>query len=187
MVELDKAALDEAEHRGDYLLPKELLTFIEEYDDTVDRGIPIERLEAYADALEERGVQDVNADKMDQLVEQDLTDSEFWNGPDAIYQLEDGVSAFPPHWHDELTGEDDLMDYVYLISGDIASKGEPTGTGASGEGVPQDLLLDVASAVGPYSRDGAREELQRLRKEGKLEERADQHPQARVWPGKKEH
>jgi hypothetical protein len=43
-MELDSEALDTAEERGQYLLAKELLTFIEEYDDQVDRGVHIDRL-----------------------------------------------------------------------------------------------------------------------------------------------
>ncbi len=182
MTELDPAVLDTAEPRGQYLLPRELLTFVEQYDDTVDRGVPLERLEAYAAELDERGVQSVDADQIDAVVEEDLTDAEEWAGPDAIYRVDDGLSAFPPRWHDELGGEDDLMEYVDLISGAFAAGEKHTATGAAGEGVPQQLLFDAATALGPFTRDGAREELERLQKEGRVEEGADQHPEARVWP-----
>jgi len=38
------------------------------------------------------------------------------------------------------------------------------------------------SALGPFSRDGAKSEIERLREEGYVEELADQHPQARIIP-----
>lgn len=182
MTELDREALRTAEERGEYLLAKELLTFIEEYDDQVDRGVSLDRLEAYADALDERGVQSVDAEEMDELVEADRTDAESWAGPDAIYEVGDGFSAFPARWHDELGGEEDVLAFVDVINDDLDSGEKDTATGSTGDGVPQDLLLDAVSALSSLSRDGARSEIQRLREEGRVEERADQHPQARIIP-----
>ena len=181
-MELDREALRKAEERGQYLLPNELLTFIEEYDHEADRGVSLERLEAYADALDERGVQSVDAEQMDTLLEADRTDAESWVDADAIYEVDDGFSAFPARWHDELAGEDDLLRYVDVIDDDLDAGEKHTATGSSGDGVPQDLLLDAASALGPLSRDSARSEIERLRERGDVEERADQHPQARIIP-----
>ena len=181
-MELDSEALDTAEERGQYLLAKELLTFIEEYDDQVDRGVHIDRLEAYADALDERGVQSVGAEQMDALVEADRTDLATWVDADAIYDVGDGFSAFPARWHDELRGEEDVLRYVDVIDDDLSGGEKETATGATGDGVPQDLLLDAVSALGPFSRDGAKSEIERLREEGYVEELADQHPQARIIP-----
>lgn len=182
MAELDQDALDAAERRGQYLPLKDLLRYVERFDDQVDRGVPVDRLEAYADALAGRGVQSIDADAVDELLEANLTAAESWTGPDDVYDVGDGVSAFPARWHDELAGEDDLRAYVDHISGDLSTDDAHTATGAAGGGVPQQLLLDAASVFGPYSRDGARAELERLRDEGAVEERADQHPEARVWP-----
>ncbi|MCU4800986.1 hypothetical protein OB920_11455 [Halobacteria archaeon HArc-gm2] len=181
-MELDSEALDTAEERGQYLLAKELLTFIEEYDDEVERGVLVDRLEAYADALDERGVQSVDAEQMDELLEADRTDAETWVDSDAIYDVGDGFSAFPARWHDELRGEADVLRYVDVIDDDLAGGEKETATGATGDGVPQDLLLDAVSALGPYSRDGAKSEIERLREEGYVEELADQHPHARIVP-----
>lgn len=182
MTELHREALRKAEERGKYLLAKELLTFIEEHDEQVDRGVSLERLEAYADALDERGVPSVDAEQMDELLAADRTDSESWVDPDAIYEVGDGFSAFPPRWHDELGGEDDVLRYVDVIDDDLDHGEKHTATGSSGDGVPQDLLLDAVSALGPMSRDRAREQIERLRQEDYVEERADQHPQARIIP-----
>lgn len=180
MTELDPAALDAAEHRGQYLLPRELLAFVERFDEDADRGVTIDRLAAYADALDERGVQSVDASQMDEAVEADLTDVESWTDPDAIYRVDGSVSAFPARWHDELAGEDDLLTFVDVIESDLASGEKHTASGATGEGVPEPLLLDTASALGSLSRDGAKAEIARLREEGLLAEGADQNPNARV-------
>lgn len=182
MAELDQNALDAAEHRGQYILPRELLKFVERHDETVEGGVPLERLEEYAAALDERGVQSMDPDSLDELIEKNLTDEESWVGPDAVYRVGDGFSAFPARWHDELAGEDDLVTYVDDISGDLASEEKHTATGGAGTGVPEKLLLDTVSALGPFSRDGAKSELERLRNEGALEERTSQHPESRVWP-----
>lgn len=182
MNELDQSALDAAEHRGQYLLPRELLTYVERFDESVNRGVPLDRLEAYAEALNERGVQSIDADQVAAAVEPDLTDAESWVDADAIYQVGDGLSAFPAQWHDELAGEEDLMRYVDVIAGDLRSDEKHTATGAAGGGVPQQLLLDAASALGPFSRDGVKAEIAQLQNEGRIEEGADQHPETRIWP-----
>jgi hypothetical protein len=101
---------------------------------------------------------------------------------DAIYDVGDGFSAFPARWHDELRGEEDVLRYVDVIDDDLSGGEKETATGATGDGVPQDLLLDAVSALGPFSRDGAKSEIERLREEGYVEELADQHPQARIIP-----
>jgi hypothetical protein len=181
-MELDQAALEKAEERGKYLLAKELLTFVEEYDDEVERGVSLERAQAYAEALADRGVPGFDADEVDVLIESERTDAGTWVDADAIYEVDDGFSAFPARWHDALQGEDDVLAYVDVIYDDLVGGEKDTATGSTGEGVPQDLLLDAVSALGPYSRDGARSEVERLREEGLVEEPADQHPQARVVP-----
>lgn len=182
MADLDQEVLDAAEHRGQYLLVRELVALVERDDQAVERGVPVDRLEAYADALAERGVQSIDGEVVDEVLEGDLTAQDSWDGEKAIYDVGDGVSAFPSDWHDELAGEDDIVRFVQVMSGDLASGHKHTDAGAAGEGVPEPLLLDAASALGPFSRDGATSELERLYQDGAVEERADQHPKARVWP-----
>ena len=182
MTDINETALEEAADEGRYLFLKDLLMDVERYDEDVDRGVPLDRLEAYVDELVEQGVHAFDVEELDELVAADLTDSDTWSGPDAIYEVADGISAFPSTWHDELAGEEDLMVYVDFISGDLWTDEKHTATGGAGGGVPQELLLDVASTFGPYSRDGVRAEIARLREEGAVEETTDDHPKARIWP-----
>jgi len=113
-----------------------LLTFIEEYDDQVDRGVHIDRLEAYADALDERGVQSVGAEQMDALVEADRTDSATWVDADAIYDVGDGFNAFPARWHDELRGGGRPAVCRRNRRRPVGWR-EGDGDGATGDGVPR--------------------------------------------------
>lgn len=186
MSALDDTALETAQDRGTNLLPGELLLFVEQFDDAVDRGVPLERLEAYADALAEGEAGPFGPDELHSLVEMDLTDAEEWEEPDSIYRVGDGLSAFPPAWHDQLGGEEDLARYVQVISADLASGEKHTAGGAAGQGVPEQLLIDAATALGPFSRSSARAELQELRDDGVLVEGADQHPEARVMLAEEE-
>lgn len=182
MADLDDTVLDVATDRGESLLPKDLIVYAERYDDEATGGISLDRLEAYADYVSQEHAQVFDADDVDAMVERHLTDAERWAGPDAIYEVDGKYSAFPPLWHEELGGEDDLQRYVEFISEDLASGDEGAGTGAAGRGVPQPILLDAAEALGPFSRSSARAELEQLLEDGAVEEFADQHPDARVRP-----
>lgn len=180
MTELDPAVLDAAAQRGESLLVNDLVVFAERMDDAVSRGVPVPRLEAYAEELSARSADTFDADDLDVLVEEDLTDAREWAGPGALYEVGDGVSAFPPRWHEELAGETDMLRVVEVVSRGITDSAASSGEGGAGRGVQKGLLLDAASAVAHLTREDATAELEQLRHDGRVEELADQHPDARV-------
>lgn len=180
MTSLSQAALDAASDRGEYLLASQLVTYVERYDRAVDGGVPRYRLREYVGRLHDENPTLFDADDFETLLDEALTDADAWAGQDALYEVEGGISAFPPRWHDRLAGEDDLTAYVDVIQADLSASDEFTGAGAAGEGVPRELLFDAAAVLGPFDRDSAAAELERLQEHGDLVEQADQHPQARV-------
>lgn len=183
MTELDDAVLDAASERGRYLLLRDLVTYVERYDDEADGGVSVDRLEAYVEELNERGIHAFSQEEFHRLLEENIDDAEEWEGHDRVYDVDGRVSAFPKRWHEELRGADEVMDFIELLAADITEHEGTTETGGgAGTGVPDQLLYDAAAALGPFHRDQVKAEVERLRSEDKIEEMGDQHPEARIWP-----
>lgn len=182
---LSTHVLDEAGQLGETLLVDDLIDLVARYDDDGEDGVRVDRLVAYAERLAAEG-HPVDPESIRPAVEERLVDETEWVGDDPLYPTGDGrVSLFPQSWYDELAGERDVRWYVEVLTAAIAdSDADPTrggaGDPAAGDGVPETLLLDVASVVGGLDRDAVRGTVEQLRVDGVLAEDADQHPDANV-------
>jgi hypothetical protein len=177
MVELSDRVVDEFGHRGDSLLVDEFLSLVERHHPTDEPGVDWAVVEAYAAALDERGVSQLDGDVVLERIESKRTNSETWVNGEVIYDLGDGrVSTYPAAWHDRLGGSTDVVGFVEFLTDAEASIGQ----GGAGEGVPEEFLLDAVAVVGGLDREDAKARLEELRRSGPLAEDADQHPNARV-------
>jgi len=173
--DISDVALDEAASRGETLTIHDLLRLIERYD--TGPGVPVETVDAYIDAL---GSSRFNESALRDGLDRQLAETDDWRDELTVYQLDGSLSAFPPRWHDELTGQQDLTQYVATMTTAVEGGSEGYAHGGRGAGVPEKLLQETATVFGGYSYDEARRELVRLRDNDLLVAGADQHPNARV-------
>ncbi len=173
--DLSEAVLDEAASRGETLTIHDLLRLIERFD--TGPGVPDDRLDSY---LRELGAGKFNESALRDGLDTRLVDADEWQTETAVYRLDGGVSAFPPRWHDDLTGETDLTRYVATMTTAVEGGSEGYAHGGHGDGVPEKLLLDTAVIFGGYNYKRAMDEVDHLRDEDLLAAGADQHPNARV-------
>ncbi|MEA1931004.1 MAG: hypothetical protein U9O06_05580 [Euryarchaeota archaeon] len=173
--DLSDAVLEEAASRGETLTIHDLLRLIERFD--TGPGIPDTRLDRYLDAL---GNSRFNESALREGLDRRLVDAADWETETEVYRLDGGVSAFPPRWHDDLTGETDLTRYVATMTTAVEGGSEGYAHGGHGDGVPEKLLLDTAVIFGDYNYKRAMDEVDRLRDGGLLDAGADQHPNARL-------
>lgn len=174
-MDLDDHTVDELQHRGTSLLPREFVVLVERGHDDDRPGVAPETLSAYAAAMDE-GQRDrfEEGDLLD-AVAAEAADADDWQGDKTVYRVgDDRVSAYPRDWHDRLDGETDLRAFVDVMEDAQFSEG------GQGPGVPEAHLLDAAAALGGLDREEAQADLQRLRNEGELVEGADQHPMGMV-------
>jgi hypothetical protein len=188
-VKHSESLLREAGNRSEYLRPREFVALAERYaegtDAGTDPGVPREWLLAHVEALD--GESHVDAESFRSSLSEVTTDAETWADDRAVYEVgEDGdrLSAYPPAWHEALGGVTSLPEVVrYLLDG---SDYRPVDAGA-GDGVPEDDLLDIAAAVGGFTREAAKAALEECRADGRLVEDVDQHPEANVYLPRSEH
>ncbi len=183
MADTDEQILEDARQRGETLTPEELLVVIERRHVTNSPGVKRETIDAYDEAAAADADIPLAEDQLNSEIEDNITDSETWVGPDTYYALgEDRVSAFPPEWHDALEGADDLRVYVDTIEEAMADDTNADASrGGMGVGVPERLLLNAVAAIGGVGRETAKDQLERHRDEDQLVQDADQHPDARVY------
>jgi hypothetical protein len=176
MVELNDHVLDEFGHRGDSLIVEEFLSLIERYHPTDGPGVDRSVVEAYAEALDERGMSQLRSDDIEAALDRKTVESETWGG-DGVYEIGGGrLSNYPAAWHDNLGGSTNIVEFVEALT-DVDP---PIGQTGAGGGVPEDTLIDIAAVVGGLDREEAKSRLEELRRDGPIVEDADQHPQAGV-------
>lgn len=173
--DLSETVLDELSSRGETLTVHDLLRVIERYD--TGPGVSDDRLDAYIEALGDSGFDE---DALHEGLDTRLVDGDVWESEDAVYRLDGGVSAFPPRWHDALTGERDLTRYVATMTAAVDGGSAGYNHGGRGAGVPEKLLWDTAVVFGEYNYAEAMDEVDRLRDADLLTADADQHPNARI-------
>jgi len=172
--------VDELVSRG--TIPTQRLVQYLERAHRTEPGVAMETLETYADALSDRRDYDFDAEAFLEAIDAELVESDTWAGEDALYTLANGhVSRYPPTWHDELGGSDDVAGYVAYLGANATEFVETVGGYGAGGGIDEMVLLDVVATVGRIPRPTAKAELERLRDEGVLVEDADQHPHAGVY------
>ena len=175
MGELDDDALEEARSRSDTLELWDLFEILETHRVDGGRGVSLETVEAYADAL------NYDLDAIHRRLDDQSTDSQEWESGGAIHRLgEDRFSVFPPRWHEELGDTTDLTRHVALIHSSVtATEGEQS-EAVTEAGVPERKVVQVARGVSGMDRDAARGKLEDLRKRGDLEASTDQHPDSAI-------
>ncbi|WP_101295665.1 hypothetical protein [Halegenticoccus soli] len=180
MADLNDRVLDEAEGRGEAFSVENLITLVERHEADPEPGVPADRLREYAEHLEGHGGP-MSVDQVDAALELHRTDAESWQGPDALYEVGDGrVSLYPASWYDRLEGETDPARYLEVILEDVDDSRSAFATGGAGKGVPENVLLNVATVIGGVSWRDAAAELQALGDEGIVVADAEQHPNARI-------
>lgn len=164
------------------LLPREVVEYIERYHPHDQPGIGRSTLEAYAERLtDELGGQFEYEEFLD-TIESRLTETETWESDDALYAVDDDrISLYPPRWHDQVGGATNFKEYLRFIADDAPGfANDQTAVGGSGDGVPEQFLLNTVNLVGRVDYEAAQSRLEELRDRGELAEDADQHPNARV-------
>ncbi len=179
--EINDGVVQDANERGEKLLPEDFLLWIEREHVAEGPGVTAERFRAYEEALSAQRAS-FEPGELRSSLEETRVDSETWVDDDAVYALGgDRISTFPAVWHDRLADSDDLREYVAVI--EEATSDTEISAGGRGPGVPEGLLLDAATVIGGLDREVAKERLERLRDDGDLVQDADQHPDARVYLG----
>ncbi|HET7323143.1 MAG TPA: hypothetical protein VFJ06_02300 [Halococcus sp.] len=180
--DLNEQVLETVGNERRTLLPREVVEFVERYHPHDQPGIAWATLEAYAARFAEDFGEQFDSEEFLDRIESQLVETETWESDDALYKL-DGkrVSLYPPRWHDRLGGSADLKEYLRFIADDAPGFAEErTAVGGSGEGVPEQFLLDTVNLVGRVDYETAKSRLEEGRDRGELAEDADQHPNARV-------
>jgi hypothetical protein len=184
MSERSEGVVEAAAQSGKNLLVREFVTLAERHHDDAGRGVARETLQGYArDLADARAGESLpfTPDELSDLVDERLASSASFAGEDRLYQVAEGrVSAYPARWHDRLGNERAITDVVGVLNDALADADASLDRGGAGRGVPENLVVDVASAVGPVDRETARAALAEARDEGLVVEDADQHPKATV-------
>lgn len=181
MVDTDETVLRELEGIGQSLTMAGFVETVERLHPHDRPGVARETLDAYVDAFDRSDTVGYDADAFRERLEEAITDSETWAGPDRLYaQGDDRLSVYPRTWHERLGGSDDLRRYVAFLQEEAPEFQRDAGRSGPGKGIPEQQLLEVVSVVGRIDRDEAKSRLESLREEGVLAEDADQHPEAGV-------
>lgn len=185
MEDLNEHVLDQAAGQ-ELLRVEDLIVLVERHDRDDGRGVPVDRLRAYVEEIDRLGGSLAPAN-LDAALEERTTDSETWVGQGTIYRTgDDRVSTYPANWHERLAGETDLAEHLRVVLNDVLANDafenseEAFQQGGPRRGVPEGVLIDVASTIGGLSGDEANAQLTELRKRDVVSESADQHPHSRV-------
>jgi hypothetical protein len=175
-MELSEPLLDEAGERSEYLRPRDFVALAERYL-TEEPGVTREQFSAHVEALAEES--HVEAASFEAALKDVLTDADGWADDQAVYTLSgDRLSAYPPAWHEALSGTRSLPEVVrYLIEESDYRRVDA----GPGDGVPEEDLLDIAAAVADFTREEAIAAIETCRDEGTLVEDVDQHPESGVY------
>ena len=176
MARLDDDVISELENHWRRLLVDDFLEILERHHHDADRpGVPRDLVEEYFDSLEARDEFDVGP--MREQFEENLSAEQSFVDENAVYEVGDGrVSASPAEWHEAVDEDGSLADLV----GAMTASTDDTAGSAAAKGVPEDGLLDTASAIRGTTRDEERGRLKNLASEGVLVMEADQHPRSGV-------
>ncbi|WP_266077867.1 hypothetical protein [Haladaptatus caseinilyticus] len=170
----DQRLVAELENRVETLLLDDAVRLVELRHADEGQGIQREMLDDYLDQI------GYGMDAFPSSLEDLLTESESWQGDRKIYQLDgDRVSVYPARWHDRLRDTTDLREYLRVIDSDGFGTDDSSRGQITEDGVAEELLLDVAVAIGGMDRDDGREQLKQLRDEGDVAEYPSQH--ANPW------
>ncbi|WP_129114774.1 hypothetical protein [Halegenticoccus tardaugens] len=180
MSDLNEHVIDEAAGRGDAFVLENLLALVERHERDPEPGVPVDRLRAYAAAIDAAGGP-MSEEQVEGTLDSRLVDAGTWSGGDRLYRLgDDRVGLYPASWYDRLADETYLSRYVEVILEDVDDSENAFETGGAGAGVPEDVLLTAATVIGDKDRGEAAAELEALGDEGYVVADAEQHPNARI-------
>lgn len=181
MVDTNETVTRELEGVGRSLTIAGFLETVERLHPHDRPGVDRETLDAYIEELEQSHSSGYDADTLRERLEDEITDSETWEGEKKLYRQEDDrFSVYPRTWHERLGGSDDIPHYVAFLQEEVPDFKYDIGRGGAGQGLPEQPLLEVVSIVGRIDYEEAKDRLEELRDEGVLAEDADQHPDAGV-------
>lgn len=183
MPELRDDVIDQAFHEGDTLIVNDLVGLIEKHHDDDQYGAPVDLVRAYVERLAEEDSR-FEPEGVDRALDEQTVDDESWVDDDSLYDVGEGrVSKFPLAWHEALSGEKDVYEYLTFVVDTLPDQGrESFGTGGQGPGIPRQRLIDACEVIGGLSEDDVKRQLQRLGDEGEIVAEAEQHPHQRIYP-----
>ncbi|NHN59806.1 MULTISPECIES: hypothetical protein [Halorussus] len=179
MDDINQHALEEISHTGGSISTERILFLIEYYDSDGEPGIPRDRYDRYAEAIEANDRVPYTAEEMRAVIDSRLTDSRTWV-PHAFYQIAPNrISLFPARWHDKLDGETDVREHVrYIQSADSGFHGDDGNLHTAG--VPKQLLIRAVSVFGGEDPETVKEQLDNHIRNGDLRALPDQNPNADI-------
>lgn len=173
MAELDDHTVEELQGHSETLVLEDFVRIVET-NHPDGQGIDRDTIAEYAEAL------DYDVDAFDEEIDDRLTDADSWTEGEVFYRLDEGrISVFPPHWHDELADISDLRKIIRVIQEDRTTAEGESQEHPRKEGVSEEMLDEVAAAIGGMDRNEVRDRLKELRDENEIEEYPSQH--ANPW------
>jgi hypothetical protein len=170
--------VDEIVHRAPATARRTVL--LAERGHRTEAGVDRETLDGYVEALAGRRDFEFDPEGFRAELEAALVDHEQRVAEDRLYRIGGGrISRYPARFHEELGGSDDVAAFVDFLTDTRFA--ETVGASGAGDGIDEEALLDVVSAVGRVPMDEAKGRLETLRNEGVIVEDADQHPHAGVY------
>ncbi|MEE6211216.1 hypothetical protein U3A55_13805 [Salarchaeum sp. III] len=154
MERVNDDVLLEAASLGGNLDAVTLVSLLERAHETEDAGVSRALVDAYVVELAES----LDAEALRSAVGERLTNSPRWVAEGALYEVANGrVSRFPREWHDDLDEGSRLVAFVRVL-----------GANRDGEGVPLELLVAAAAALGGRGEDETRSAVAELAADGVL-------------------
>ena len=183
MTELRDDVIDQAFHEGETLIVNDLVGLIEKHHDDEHYGAPTDLVEAYVERLAEEDAR-YKPEGVSQALDEQVVEDEAWVDADVLYDVGEGrVSTFPLAWHEALSGEDDVYEYVRFIVDALPEDGrEAFQTGGAGPGIPRQQLIAAGEILGGLSEGEVKRQLEQLGERGEIAVSDEQHPQGRVRP-----
>jgi hypothetical protein len=177
-MEPNEAVVDDIVHRAPASVRRTVLLIERGHLD--ERGVARETLDAYVDDFVERDDFEFDEVWFEEELNAALVEDDEWADEDSLYRLDDDlISRYPPRWHEQLGGSDDVAEFVRFL--DDTAFAETVGQSGAGRGIDEEALLEVVAAVGRVPKDEAKANLEALREAGVVVEDADQHPHAGVY------
>lgn len=183
MPELRDDVIEQAFHEGETLIVNDLVGLIEKHHDDEHYGAPVDLVEAYVERLAEEDSR-FKPEEVREAIDEQTAEGETWSDPDSLYDVGEGrVSRFPLEWHETLSGEDDMYEYITYIVDALPEDGrEAFQTGGQGPGVPRQRLVEAGEILGGLSQGEVKHQLEQLGESGEIEVPDEQHPQGRYRP-----
>lgn len=186
--QLQTRAIHELVHTGRYLTPTDVVGVIERFHASEGPGVPRETITAYVtEVFQQLGQRSpLTLEQFTNLLENRVTELDMWL-PNTLYEVAPGrLSTYPARWNKQLTGTQDPVPYVNVISEDVAAaRGLDADRPVAP--VPKRLLIDAMITFGDLDRPTANRLITEGRLAGRIVVEPFQNPDADVWLGDTAH